>query len=261
MHLRSGLGPYHVIHRRLFSAQRRVELRIVSEYKTVSTSAVLVLVNVPPIDLLAKERQETFQLRKELTCVTNQQVIIRAKKAICNEGRLRLIKTWQSRWHGEQTGRWTYRLIPELTTWLHRTAFPLWLMRNIHPLPARSGAWQGRPLIEGWVLSSLLTQWLLTCSSLKLSGSTLSNHIRDEEEEAQQQRGGGAVKFLIVSYIGEEDINFDLKRFLILQFEKFNLPFVKCRFFHQITIFWQIVEFSTKKEDCQENICILYQKR
>ena len=194
MHLRSGLGPYHVIHRRLFSAQRRVELRIVSEYKTVSTSAVLVLVSVPPIDLLAKERQETFQLRKELTCVTNQQVIIRAKKAICNEGRLRLIKTWQSRWHGEQTGRWTYHLIPELTTWLHRTAFPLWLMRNIHPLPARSGAWQGRPLIEGWVLSSLLTQWLLTCSSLKLSGSTLSNHIRDEEEEAQQQRGGGAVK-------------------------------------------------------------------
>ena len=24
------------------------------------------------------------------------------------------------RWHGEQTGRWTHRLIPELTTWLNR---------------------------------------------------------------------------------------------------------------------------------------------
>ena len=24
------------------------------------------------------------------------------------------------RWRGEQTGRWTYRLIPELTTWLNR---------------------------------------------------------------------------------------------------------------------------------------------
>ena len=24
------------------------------------------------------------------------------------------------RWHGEQTGRWTYRLIPELATWLNR---------------------------------------------------------------------------------------------------------------------------------------------
>ena len=23
-------------------------------------------------------------------------------------------------WHGEQTGRWTYRLVPELVTWLNR---------------------------------------------------------------------------------------------------------------------------------------------
>ena len=37
---------------------------------TVSTSAVLVLASVPPIDLLAEERKETFQLRKELTCLT-----------------------------------------------------------------------------------------------------------------------------------------------------------------------------------------------
>ena len=88
----------HAIQKKLFSAQRLVALRIVSAYRTISMSAVLVLASVPPIDLLAEERQETFQLRKELTCADLQEM----------------------RWHGEQTGRWTYRLIPELATWLNR---------------------------------------------------------------------------------------------------------------------------------------------
>ena len=72
----------HAIQRKLFSAQRLVALRIVSAYRTVSTSAVLFLASVPPIDLLAEERQETYQLRKELTCA-NLQEIARAKEAIC----------------------------------------------------------------------------------------------------------------------------------------------------------------------------------
>ena len=109
----------HAIQRRLFSAQRSVALRIVSAYRTVSTSVVLVLASVPPIDLLAKERQKTFQLRKELTC-TDLQEIAREKKAICKDGRRRLVEKWQMRWHGEQTGRWVYRLIPELAAWLNR---------------------------------------------------------------------------------------------------------------------------------------------
>ena len=53
-------------------------MTIVSAYRTVSTSAVLVLASVPLIDLLAEERKETFQLRKELTCLTNLQEIARA---------------------------------------------------------------------------------------------------------------------------------------------------------------------------------------
>ena len=60
-------------------------MRIVSACRTLLTSAMLVLANVPPIDLLAEERKETFQLCKELTCLTNPQVIARAKKAICKE--------------------------------------------------------------------------------------------------------------------------------------------------------------------------------
>ena len=43
----------HAIQKKLFSAKRGVVLRIVSTYRTVSKSAVLVLASVPPIDLLA----------------------------------------------------------------------------------------------------------------------------------------------------------------------------------------------------------------
>ena len=57
----------HPILKKLFSAQRGVVMRIISAYRTVSTCTVLVLASVPPIDLLAEERKETFQLRKELT--------------------------------------------------------------------------------------------------------------------------------------------------------------------------------------------------
>ena len=82
----------HSILKRLFSAQRGVVERIVSAYRTVSTIAVLVLASVPPIDLLAEERKETFQLSKELTCLTNLQEIARAKEAIRKDGRRRLVE-------------------------------------------------------------------------------------------------------------------------------------------------------------------------
>ena len=64
----------------------------------------MVLASVPPIYLLAEERQETFQLRKGLTC-TDLQEIVRAKEATRKDGRLRLVEKWQIRRHGEQTGR------------------------------------------------------------------------------------------------------------------------------------------------------------
>ena len=110
----------HAIQQKLFSAQRGVVLRIVSAYRTMSTSAVLVLMSVLPIDLLAEGRKETFQLRKELTCLTNLQEIARVKEAISKEAiskeaiskeaiskdeRRRLVEKWQTRWHGDQSGR------------------------------------------------------------------------------------------------------------------------------------------------------------
>ena len=42
----------HAIQKKLFSAQRGVVLKIVSAYRTVSTSVVLVLASFRPIDIL-----------------------------------------------------------------------------------------------------------------------------------------------------------------------------------------------------------------
>ena len=72
----------HAIQKKLFTSQTGVVLRIVSAYRTVSTNAVLVLASIPPIDSLAEERKETFQIRKELTCLTNLQESARTKDSI-----------------------------------------------------------------------------------------------------------------------------------------------------------------------------------
>ena len=170
---------------------------------------MLVLPSVPPIDLLAEERQETFQLRKELSFVDRQE-ITRAKEAIHTDGRRRLVEKWQMRWYGEQTWRWTYRLIPELATWLNRKhggvgfylvqtlsgrgSFNAYLKRfkkkdeevccycdfpvDTHSSSAQNGVWQGRPSLRQWVPSLLLTQWSLSCSSLSGSGPS-SSHSSD----------------------------------------------------------------------------------
>ena len=133
------------IHRKLFSAQRSVALRIVSAYRTASTSA----------------RMEGADSSR----------------------RRRLVEKAQTRWYGEQTGRWTYRLIPELATWLNRKhgevgfylaqalsghgcfkaylrrfqtrdeamccyCDSLWIMRSTHSSSAQSGAWQGGPPVR-----------------------------------------------------------------------------------------------------------------
>ena len=60
------------------------------------------------------------ELRKELTCLTHLQEIARPKEAIRKEGRRRLSAKWQTRWHGDQSGGWTHRLIPQLATRLDR---------------------------------------------------------------------------------------------------------------------------------------------
>lgn len=107
------------ISQRLMSSQRAIALRIISAYRTVSTSAALVLARVPPADLQAMEREEIFRSGRA-------QGPTRAGEEgpfnldLRKEARQRLTGIWQARWNREESGRWTHRLIPDLGRWCER---------------------------------------------------------------------------------------------------------------------------------------------
>lgn len=100
--------------------QRMSALRVVSAYRTVSTSAALVLAGIPPIDLLVIERDEIYNMVKlidsNLPAIERKQRIKEAK----NAARDALISRWQIRWADDHNGRWTHRLIPDLSVWINR---------------------------------------------------------------------------------------------------------------------------------------------
>lgn len=106
------------------SVQRRGALRITSAYRTVSKGAVLVLARVPPVDLLAVEREEIHRGKKEKT--------IGEAKWIA---RTSLLERWQKRWDEEKNGRWTHRLLPSISDWVNRKHGEL----NYHLTQALSG--------------------------------------------------------------------------------------------------------------------------
>lgn len=87
---------------KLSKVLRRVALRVASAYCTVSYNAIQVIADMPPIVLMANERQEIFDnVRKE-------------------DARSNLLRAWQSDWDSAESGRWTHRLIPKLDPWFNR---------------------------------------------------------------------------------------------------------------------------------------------
>jgi len=86
----------------LAKVQKRTALRVASAYCTVSADAVLVLTDMPSIDLVSIKRQKIFKnLPKEYA-------------------RKKLLSDWQTRWDSASTGRCTHRFIPKLDVWFHR---------------------------------------------------------------------------------------------------------------------------------------------
>lgn len=87
--------------------QRRTLLRVISGYRTLSTSAAQVVAGIPPISLLAEEQHRIFLSRG------GQSTIIKARE------REATLKSWQSRWSNmETTAEWTRILIPNLIPWV-----------------------------------------------------------------------------------------------------------------------------------------------
>lgn len=93
--------------------QRISALRVISAYRTVSTSAALVLAGIPPVELLIRERDQIYRNSK----MENSQL---SKAEIRAEARHTIIIDWQNMWSGDDNGRWTFKLIPNIKRWIER---------------------------------------------------------------------------------------------------------------------------------------------
>ena len=97
--------------RRILSSVYRLSaIRRISGFRTVSDEAVLVLAKTIPIDILADEMRRIYLRRLE------HPGRIAAIKA---EERRTSMHKWQSRWESSLKGRWTFRLIPDVTLWMN----------------------------------------------------------------------------------------------------------------------------------------------
>ncbi|CAB0030250.1 unnamed protein product [Trichogramma brassicae] len=87
------------------AVHRRACLRVISGRPHVSYDATYVIAGVPPLALLADERARIYQRRPE---------------DVKEEERRETLNRCQDRWDRASKGRWTHRLIPNITEWVER---------------------------------------------------------------------------------------------------------------------------------------------
>lgn len=89
--------------------QRRMAIRVIRGYRTVSTEAACVVAGVPPITLLVKERLRVQRRKEEGRLM-----------GVRREEREVTMRMWQDRWDAlVETGQWTKRLIPNIAAWMN----------------------------------------------------------------------------------------------------------------------------------------------
>lgn len=86
----------------LEACRRKMALRVIRGYRTVSLEAALTLSGMPPIELLAEARAKVYY---------------GSSKEEANEQMYRL---WQERWEVCDVARWTHVLIPKVKDWVCR---------------------------------------------------------------------------------------------------------------------------------------------
>lgn len=106
----SGALMYGRNRKTLASPQRKMALRVISAYCTVSNEAAMVVAGIAPIHLLAIKRAE---IERDKQCGLP---ITAAKE---NAG-ARVNERWQDEWENAGNGRWTYRLIPIIQRWRNK---------------------------------------------------------------------------------------------------------------------------------------------
>jgi RNA binding protein fox-1 len=85
-------------------SNRKIGIKVIAAYRTVSKSAVEVLSGMPPPDLVAEYRSSMKTTEGRV------------------EAEDKMIQAWQSRWEQADIGRWTHRLIPNIKRWHKRTS-------------------------------------------------------------------------------------------------------------------------------------------
>lgn len=88
--------------RKLERVQKVAGIRVAGAYRTVSTEAIGVIAEIPPIEMLVHERVQTYEGRQR------------------TEAREDLMAKWQDKWKTGTHGRWTWRLIPSIQEWTER---------------------------------------------------------------------------------------------------------------------------------------------
>lgn len=93
----------------LLAVQRTAALRVASAYRTVSEAAVLVVSGIIPIDLLALERRKLWEAKRDGNLT-----------ATPTELRRQTLQQWQRKWDSETRGKWTSKVLPNVTRWVER---------------------------------------------------------------------------------------------------------------------------------------------
>ena len=111
--------PAYLVDKHIGAVQRKMNLRIISGWRTLPRDAANVLSGVPPIRLLALERKEIWVEEEEYRLgqghlPEEERNIIRAK------ARETLFRRWQEEWDSSKDGRWTHKLIPNIKEWVLR---------------------------------------------------------------------------------------------------------------------------------------------
>ncbi|XP_068990039.1 uncharacterized protein [Neodiprion pinetum] len=98
---------------------RLCAVRVTCAYRTVSTGAVLVLVWIPPIDLLAEERMRLAERRRIPSPEEDQRG---SRATMKSKERKKTLEAWQEQWARDRNGRWTHEAIRDVVPW-HERAF------------------------------------------------------------------------------------------------------------------------------------------
>lgn len=91
---------------KLNSAFRLMAMRVTSAYRTISSEAVCVIAGMIPICITLEEDIECYERRR----TSQVRTLVRTAS----------MTKWQQEWDSTEKGRWTHRLIPDVSTWVNR---------------------------------------------------------------------------------------------------------------------------------------------